>query len=721
MKSSDLPKHHPLLHAATMDAAAPADALRQAREFALPLLAHEHLGFGENALHHADGVATILQQLGGADSLQAAAYLVFACEQLAKPLDALTHAFDANYAKLAVDATALMQAQRHAARSEQHSESVRKMLLAFSKDLRVVLLCLASCLQSLRWCAESKQTPDAGFARQAQQIFAPLANRLGIWQIKWELEDLSFRFLEPEVYREIAQNLSMTRIDREATMSRLRQQIQDLLAEAGIAAQVQGRPKHIYSIVKKMRGKNLRFDELMDIRAMRILVPDLEACYAALDVIHRHYQPIAGEFDDYIARPKPNGYQSIHTVVQQVVPQHPHWPVEIQIRTEAMHEAAETGGAAHWAYKEAGAKGYSGVSASSQYDAKIAMLRQLLAWERDISEPTGSDLLADRIYVFTPEAKVIDLSAGATPVDFAYAVHSSLGHRCRGAKIDGVLCPLNTPLHNGQTVEILTAKEGGPSRDWLIDESYLISSRSRAKVRAWFNAQQAEEYQHKGREQIEKLLQREGKTAIKLDELAQQLGLKSAEQMYEAVGKEHISLRQIEQSLKPKTASSKEDESFVLRPHSPAAQPKKGDVLVVGVDSLLTQLAKCCRPAPPDAIVGYVTKGRGVSIHRQNCRSLTTLKEKSPDRIIEVAWGKQAGGSHYSVGLSLLAKERAHLLRDLMDCLSKNKITVSSLQTQPSRGLLHISLTLELGNSSALGDICNQLLQITGVIQARRA
>lgn len=735
MKSSITTRPNALISAATQDLAAPADALLRAQEFARPLLAHECVAFGENALHHAQGVAAILHDLGAADSLQAASYLVLACEQLAKPLEALTHAFDENYARLAVEATQMMQAQRLAAQAAlphkqaagapSQTESVRKMLLAFSRDLRVVLLGLASCLQSLRWCAEAKQTPDLAFASQAQQIFAPLANRLGIWQIKWELEDLAFRFLEPEVYKEIAKNLATTRIAREAIMQQLQERITQALAQAGIHADVQGRPKHIYSIVKKMRGKKLRFDQVLDVRALRILVADVDACYATLALIHSLYTPLADEFSDYIAKPKVNGYQSLHTVVHDAVPAHPEWPVEIQIRTQAMHDAAETGVAAHWAYKEAGAKGYAGVSASSEYDAKIAMLRQLLAWERDISEPAGSDLLADRIYVFTPDAKVVDLPAGASPVDFAYAVHTNLGHRCRGARVDGQLVPLNTPLKNGQTVEITAAKEGAPSRNWLVEEGYLASSRARSKVRAWFNTQALDETRARGREQLEKLLQREGKTALKLEDLAQSLGLKSAEQLFEAIGKDELSLRTIEQSLRPQSVSpsSEDAEALRLKKSLRPSEAGKGGVLVVGVDSLLTQLAKCCRPAPPDAIGGYVTRGRGVSIHRRDCPSFAALLTRDAERVIEVAWGKnsQAGKNAYSVALQIIARERPHLLRDVMDSLAKAKISVSSVTSQSSRGLLQIHLVLDLNNTEQLPAICNQLQQIEGIQSASRA
>src|SRR5690606_20300523 len=355
-------------------------------------------------------------------------------------------------------------------------ENVRKMLLAFSRDLRVVMLRLASRLQTLRHFAASKADPGEALASEALHVFAPLANRLGIWQIKWEMEDLAFRFLEPQTYKEVARLLDEKRAEREAHVEQVREQLQSALRAQGIAAVVQGRPKHIYSIVKKMRGKSLDFEQVSDIRALRVVVPEATDCYAVLAHVHAQFAPVPEEFDDYIAKPKPNGYQSLHTVVRDAQGR----AFEIQIRTQAMHDHAEHGVAAHWAYKEAGSKGYSGVSANSEYDAKIAVLRQLLAWERDLSG-TAKGLSDDRIYVLTPNASIVELPRGATPLDFAYSVHTDLGHHCRGAKVDGAMVPLNTPLQNGQTVEIVSTRDGGPSRDWLNpDLSYLVSHRAKS-------------------------------------------------------------------------------------------------------------------------------------------------------------------------------------------------------------------------------------------------
>ncbi len=549
------PEPMPQLIAATAHALPEqADALVRARAFAEPLLIGETLETGENTLAHADAVAAILKGIGGSEAMQAASYLVHASSHLNKPQEVISKAFGENFATLAVETTKLMRVQQQAREAQLagtlvddpavQTENVRKMLLAFSRDLRVVMLRLASRLQTLRYYAASKRAVSPGIAREALQVFAPLANRLGIWQMKWELEDLSFRFLEPDTYKEVARLLDEKRTERELYMEQLRSRVESELRSRSISASVQGRPKHIYSIVKKMRGKSLDFGQVFDIRALRVVVPSVKDCYAALSWVHQQFRPIEAEFDDYIARPKPNGYQSLHTVVRDEAGK----PIEIQIRTQAMHDHAEHGVAAHWAYKEAGTKGYAGVTASGEYDAKIAVLRQLLAWERDlVGSASHSGLFEDRIYVLTPGAAVVELPQGATPVDFAYAVHTSLGHRCRGARVDGAMVPLNTPLQNGQTVEITTVKEGRPSRDWLNAElGYLTSHRARAKVRAWFNAQATHETVARGREAVEKLLQREGRTAMKLDDLAVQLGFKTADALFEVVGKDEFSLRSIE-------------------------------------------------------------------------------------------------------------------------------------------------------------------------------
>ena len=716
-----------------------AGALARARAFAEPLLATQMLDTGENVLLHADAVAAILRTIGGSEAMQAASYLVYACDHLNKPHEVIAKAFGDNFADLALETTKLVRLQRMARvaqNSASHSgnaapmaqtaaaqtESVRKMLLAFSKDLRVVMLRLASRLQTLRHFAATKLPVPPGLASEALQVFAPLANRLGIWEVKWEIEDLSFRFLEPDTYKQVAKLLDEKRAEREASVERLRQQLAEELATQGMHATVQGRPKHIYSIVKKMRGKSLGFDQVYDIRALRIVVPTVPDCYAALSWVHSQFVPVTDEFDDYIARPKPNGYQSLHTVVRDAGAQ----PIEVQIRTQAMHDHAEHGVAAHWAYKEAGAKGYGGsVTAAGEYDAKIAVLRQLLAWERDLSGAhagaDGAGMFEDRIYVLTPDAAIVELPQGATAVDFAYSVHTNLGHRCRGAKVDGAMVPLNTPLKNGQTVEVTAVKEGGPSRDWLNPElGYLVSHRARAKVRAWFNALAMGETMAKGREAVEKLLQREGKTAIKLDDLASQLGFNNADALFEVVGKDEFSLRNIEMLLRPPEPATAQDDYMPLK--KPRAAGGKGGVLVVGIDSLMTQLAKCCKPAPPDLISGFVTRGKGVSVHRSDCSNLRNMVNRSGDRLIDVEWGVPEGkdGNVYPVDVAVEAHDRQGLLRDISEVFAKEKMNVIGVQTQSVKGTAWMTFTVEVAESGKLARVLKIVGELNGVRAARR-
>ncbi len=705
-----------------------ANALARARAFAEPLIAGETLDTGENTLEHADAVAQILKSMGGSEAMQAASYLVYASAHLNKPQEVIAKAFGENYAALAMETTKLVRVQRQARDAgdaqpvddaKEQTENVRKMLLAFSRDLRVVMLRLASRLQTLRWHAATKVPAPPSVAREALQVFAPLANRLGIWQLKWEMEDLAFRFLEPDTYKKIAGQLDQKRIEREAYVEQLRSRLEAGLRERGIEAQVFGRPKHIYSIVRKMRGKSLDFDQVFDIRALRVIVPGVHDCYAALSYVHEQFTPMVEEFDDYIARPKANGYQSLHTIVRDAQDR----AIEIQIRTQAMHDHAEHGVAAHWAYKEAGAKGYAGVSASGNYDAKIAVLRQLLAWERDLSGGAGAALFEDRIYVLTPDAAIVELPQGATPVDFAYSVHTSLGHRCRGARVDGAMVPLNTPLQNGQTVEVIAAKEGGPSRDWLNPElNFLASHRARAKVRAWFNEQVRHETIARGREAVEKLLQREGRTAVKLEDLASQLGFKSADDLFFVVGKDEYSLRNIETLLHPREAPLAQDDYLLLKKARNVERTPKGGVLVVGIDSLLTQLAKCCKPAPPDAIGGFVTRGKGVSIHRTDCSNFREMAARSPERVIDVEWGRQKaeGGSVYPVDVGVEASDRQGLLRDISEVFAKEKMNVIGVQTQSVKGTAWMTFTVEVADSRSLGKVLGLVAEVQGVRWAKR-
>ncbi|MCX7814147.1 MAG: bifunctional (p)ppGpp synthetase/guanosine-3',5'-bis(diphosphate) 3'-pyrophosphohydrolase [Tepidimonas ignava] len=710
-------------------------ALARARAFAEPLLAPECLDTGEPALQHADGVAQILARIGGTAELQACAYLVYAVGYLARPWESIAKAFGESLAEVALETHKLIQLQRQArARApapdagaggseldRAQTENVRKMLLAFSRDLRVVLLRLASRLQTLRHYAASKLPPPRALAAESLHVFAPLANRLGIGQLKWELEDLAFRFLEPDTYKTIARLLDEKRVEREAHVEQVRQRLETALRQLGLQAQVQGRPKHIYSIVKKMRGKGLSFEQVYDLRALRVIVDTVDECYRVLAWVHEHYTPVPEEFDDYIARPKPNGYQSLHTVVRDEQGR----AFEIQIRTRAMHEHAEHGVAAHWAYKEAGTKGYAGVSASSSYDAKIAVLRQLLAWQSDLTG-LAHGLFDDHIYVFTPQAAIVELPKGATPVDFAYAVHTDLGHRCRGAKVDGQMVPLNTPLSTGQTVEIIAAKEGGPSRDWLNPEAgYLVSHRAKAKVRAWFNALAAQENIARGREQVERLLQREGRTATSLEALAQALGYATPEALFEAVGKEAITLRAIEQQLAPAAvAPAAQPAAPVLKKPRTTTRASNADVLVVGVGALMTTLARCCKPAPPDDIRGFITRGKGVSVHRADCPDFAALAARQPGRVIDVAWAHTpASGPHapvYAVDVGVQAQDRQGLLRDITEAFAREKINVIGVQTQTVRDMAWMTFTVEVSDASKVARVMAVLSDVPGVIKVWR-
>ena len=702
----------------------------RARAFAVPLLAGETSSAGESLMEHADAVADILLTIGGSESLQAAAYLSYASAQLNRPDEVIGKAFDDSLARLAIETSKLERVQKRSRsmRNDQASDSelasqqteyVRKMLLAFSRDLRVVLLRLASRLQTLRYGAAKRKPLAPMLLRESHEVFAPLANRLGIWQIKWEMEDLIFRAQEPDTYKLVASLLDEKRVEREAALEQRRADIEAALCAQGIHAQVSGRPKHISSIVRKMRGKGLNFDQVFDVRALRVLVPSVDECYAALGWVHEHFKPVPDEFDDYIAKPKINGYQSLHTVVRDA--DHRAW--EIQIRTPQMHEHAEHGVAAHWAYKEAGTKGYVGVTAASDYDAKIAVLRQLLAWERDLSG-TGPQygLFDDRIYVLTPDAAIVELPAGATPVDFAYTVHTELGHRCRGAKVDGALVQLNTPLKNGQTVEVVAAKDGGPSRDWLNpDLGYLASSRARAKVRAWFNAQQTRETTARGRDMVEKLLQREGKTSVSKDFLAAELGYKNPDALFETVGKDELSLRSIETVLRPPAPQPDADAQVLLKKPRPEGGTR-GGVLVVGMDSLLTQPARCCKPAPPDPIGGYVTRGRGVTVHRRDCASFRDLLAREPERVIDVEWSTPATGrsAAYPVDVAVEATDRQGLLRDISDVFTREKMNVIGVQTQSVKGWAWMTFTVEVSDTQRLSQVLREVLAVPGVRVAKR-
>src|SRR5476649_2530938 len=613
-------------------------------------------------------------------------------------------------------------------------ETLRKMLLAMASDMRVVLVRLAACVTTLRYFAEQKLFNEMTreYGKETLDLYAPLANRLGIWQLKWELEDLSFRFIEPEAYKRIAKMLEEKRMMREGFVSSAILRLQTELASAGIQAEVFGRPKHIYSIWNKMRGKELDFTALYDVRAFRVIVADVKTCYTVLGVVHNIWTPIPKEFDDYISRPKPNGYQSLHTVVTAEDGR----PLEVQIRTNEMHSFAEYGVAAHRRYKEEGGSNFAG----QKYDEKIAWLRQLLAWKTEVAdavvgqeeiqrewvEKLKSATLDDRIFVMTPQARVLELPVGATPVDFAYHLHTDVGHRCRGAKVDGIMVPLNTQLKNGQTCEIITAKgapgTAGPSRDWL-SAGYAVSTRTRSKIRAWFHAIDMEETLSHGRALVEKSLQREGKTAVNLEALAQKLGFGKVDELFLSVGKDEFSLRHVEQALHDNGEVAEPEDAVLLGKSraSSVEQGAKSGVLVVGTEGLMTVLAKCCKPAPPDSIVGFVTRGKGVSIHRATCKNFEDMRAKAPERVIFTEWGSAGQDTVYPVDIFILAGDRQGLLRDISEIFSREKINVIGVNTQSAKGQARMTFTAEISSTAQLLKALNVIKDVSGVLEARRS
>ena len=713
-----------------------------ARELAFSLYADRTLETGEPLAAHADGLARIVQTVRTDPDLAAAAYL-FAADTVMRDADRwLRSHFGASVARLVADLRQLRQlsetvrarsgrdepATRDRAAAAAQEEALRRMVLAMANDLRVVLLRLASRLQTLRYLAAVRHPRAEEYARETRMLYAPLANRLGIWQLKWEMEDLALRFLEPETYQQIARALEEKRGQREQRVQDAETTLRDLLAAHGIAGEVSGRPKHIASIAAKMRLKNLPFERVFDQRALRVLVDRVEQCYEVLTLAHQRWRQIESEYDDYIARPKANGYQSLHTVVEDDDGR----PLEIQIRTRAMHERAELGVAAHWQYKEGG-KGRGGGDAARAEQETVAWLRRLLDWreevERDGGTPgaEGPDVApaAARVYALTPEGRVVDLPAGATPVDFAYAIHTELGHRCRGARVDGALVPLHTALRTGQTVKILAAHAGGPSRDWLNPElGFTASPRSRAKVRQWFHAQEHEQSVAAGREIVQRELQRLGKTAINQEDLAHRMGFRAAEDLYVAATKDEFNLRSVEHALAGgNTEAATEEPVFPARAPSASEAHGRGAILVVGVDSLMTGLARCCRPIPPDPIIGFVTRGRGVSVHRADCPNARTLLARHPERVIEVAWEAHARGEEraFPAEVVVFANDRQGLLRDISEVFSREKLNVVGVNTATRRGQAHMRFTVEVPGGAALRRCLAQLAEVKGVVIARRA
>jgi GTP pyrophosphokinase len=608
----------------------------------------------------------------------------------------------------------------------RQAETLRKMLLAVVSDPRLVLARLAERLVGLRHAREIPAEERERLAVEARAIFAPLANRLGVWQLKWELEDLAFRYLEPEEYRRIATALNERRADRERYIEALCATLRAELEKAGVQSEVYGRPKHMYSIHKKMARKQLAFEQLFDVRAVRVVVASIPDCYAALGVVHSLWPYIQGEFDDYIATPKDNFYRSIHTAVMG--PQGK--SVEVQIRTGEMHEHAELGVAAHWTYKEGGTR-------DTQYERKIEWVRRLLEphepaaapeaadSDRDFLEGVRTELFEDRVYVLTPKGEVIDLPRRATPLDFAYSVHTSLGHRCRGAKVNGRIVPLTYTLSNGEIVEIITGKQDAPSRDWLAPEQgYLVSARNRSKVRAWFRKQDVGDNRSAGRTIAERELTRIGARPEQFAALVQKLEARDADHLYQLLGEGEITVTQLLQAA----ARLFDLRPPVVRRHGPAVRPARANarrrsspVDIEGVGDLPTTLARCCAPLRPQPIAGYLTLGRGVTIHRSDCPSLMRMRAAKPERALKVDWTSVDTGN-FSVGLSVSAYDRRGLVRDVVDVLAVERLSIEAMTTTTDRGAgtAHVLITVAVSDLEQLGHILKRLTSVPNVIHARR-
>jgi GTP pyrophosphokinase len=774
----------PASHAAdpaTAGAAPPAggSAVPEALALAEARLGAAQGGSGEPIVAHARGTRAILEALNVDEPTRVAAVLFGVGD--AVPLDEIVARWGDEVGTLVDGMRQLLRLKDLTLRANASSsggqlETLRRMTLAMASDIRVVLLRLASRLQSLRWHAESRRAPEAGIAHETLEVLAPLANRLGLGQLKWELEDLAFRFLEPDLYKSIARQLEERRVEREGFVRAAVERLREDLRAQGIAAEVTGRPKHIHSIYNKMRTKGLSFSEVQDLRAFRVLVDDVKDCYTVLGIVHQIWPPIPREFDDYISRPKANGYQSLHTVVIAEDDR----PLEVQIRTREMHRHAEFGIASHWRYKEtsvglagstapgavrrARGRAADGGKPAAAQDERVEWMRQLLMWQQEVGATLGGRIAtgtgedADRIYLLTPQARVVELPAGSTPVDFAYHVHTLLGHRCRGARVDGQMVPLNTVLRNGQTVEIVAARAGsgseGPSRDWLnVQLGYVRSPRARAKVRQWFNALELEHDVSAGRDKVERMLQREGRTALSHEELARRLGFPRPDELFFAVGRDEVGPRMLEEAIRAGSEAARGPSDGARAAAADAAAALQGDgaalrgargprrdtgtgsgagsgVLVVGVDFLMTQLARCCRPAPPDRIVGFVTRGHGVSVHRGGCRSFADMARRAPERVLETAWGDwESGGTPpkgaaprgaYPVDVVLRARDRQGLLRDVSDVFARDRLNVVAVQTLSRVGVAQMQFTVEVPSVSQLERTLVAVRDVEGVIECRR-
>jgi GTP pyrophosphokinase len=685
---------------------------------------------GEHAVRHRLSVADILFGLRlDAETLCAA--LLQGCVGRADIDEALlAEQLGPGIARMAADLARIEQLTRvdyvdaggkRAARQRLvHEENLRRMLLGIAENVRVVLVVLADRLQLMRRSKHLPPERQQALAEDTRQVYAPLANRLGIWQLKWELEDLALRAAEPEHYMRIAEALAERREARQHYIARVLAELRAELSRAGIAAEVTGRPKHIYSIWRKMQRKGVDIDQIFDLRAVRILVDDVPACYSALGVVHGLWAHIPSEFDDYIATPKGNRYQSLHTAV--LGPEDK--PLEVQIRTHAMHEYAEYGVAAHWAYKEA--KGHD-----PDFQRRIIWMRNWLEHagdaEPDAAQPDPAPAPAS-VYVLTPQAKVVELPQGATPLDFAYAIHSEIGHRCRGARVDGRMVPLTHQLTSGETVQILTQKNAQPSRDWLsAHHGYMITARARNRVRQWFKQQDFDRHLADGRAALERELTRLGIDATPhWDRLAERFNVKTGDDLLAAIGRGDLAVGQVARQVGEPRAERRETPDSLPAPRPPAPEPDAGNrstVVVEGVGDLLTHMAACCRPVPYDKLVGYLSVGRGVIVHRRNCREIRNLPEPERARLVDVTWADQPPDAGYPVGIVLSAADRKGLLRDISSALADTDANVlgSDTHTDPGSDTAHMRFTVQVTDAAHLERIIARLKQLPDMLSVARA
>ena len=695
---------------------------------ALDIAEHAHVSqkraSGEPYLTHAMAVADIVLGLRLDHESIAAAILHDVVEDSDITLEQIAERCGDSVARL-VDGVTKMnsigeyQVGQQGKKENLKAESLRKLLLAMAVDVRVVLIKLSDRLHNMRTLKYLEEEKQRRIARETMDIYAPLANRLGIWQIKWELEDLSFRYLDPTTYKQIARFLDERRVDRQGYIDKVIGILQQELDKAGVIADIKGRPKHLYSIWKKMKRKGLSFHDLFDVRAVRVLVDSVSDCYHVLGTVHGRWPHVPKEFDDYIATPKENNYQSIHTAV--VGPGGK--TLEVQIRTWEMDKHAELGVAAHWRYKEGGGRHNKG------FEQKIAWLRQLLEWKEeeanagDFIDRFKSEVFQDRVYVLTPNGEVFDLPQGATPLDFAYYVHTEVGNRCRGAKVNGRIVTLTYELKSGEQVEILTTRQGGPSRDWLNPHlGYLRTSRARSKARGWFKQQDQQRNLSDGRITLERELHRLGMSEIGLDRLHDILHQNSVDEMLIAIGRGDITTAQIAGAVHKLTTPAVQDKEEALLSRQRAPSGADGDIQIRGVGNLLTNLARCCRPAPGDPIIGFITQGRGVSIHRSDCRNILNLPEDKRVRLIEVSWGSRGEGSTYPVEVEIEAMDRQGLLIDIYSVLANEKVNILATQTlsDPKLHTARMDLTLEIRDIDQLSRILGRISQLPNVLEVRR-